>query len=57
MPPDPEALMTTAIQNRPELRELRLRLQAAQAFAQEEADLKRPNASFIGVGGGLPYFD
>jgi len=56
-PPDPEALMTAAIQNRPELRDLRLRLQAAQAFEQAEADLKRPNVSFIGVGGGLPYLD
>jgi outer membrane protein len=56
-PPDPETLMTAAIQNRPELRELRLRLQAAQSFEQAEADLKRPNVSFIGVGGGLPYLD
>jgi outer membrane protein len=57
LPPDPETLMTAAIQNRPELRELRLQLQAAQAFEQAEADLKRPNVSFIGVGGGLPYLD
>lgn len=55
--PDPEALMPTAIQNRPELRELRLRLQAAQSFEQAEADLKRPNLSFIGVGGALPYLN
>jgi outer membrane protein len=46
-----------AIQNRPELKELRLRLQAAQHFEQAEADLKRPSVSFIGVGGGLPYLD
>lgn len=57
LPPDPEALMQAAIQNRPELRELRLRLQAAQSFEQAEADLSRPSVSFIGVGGGLPYLD
>lgn len=56
-PTDPETLMTAAIQNRPELRELRLRQQAAQSFEQAEADLTRPNISFIGVGGGLPYLD
>jgi len=57
LPPSPESLMADAIQNRPELRDLRLQLEAAKSFEQAEADLKRPSVSFIGVGGGLPYLD
>ncbi len=55
--PDPAALIAEAIQNRPELKDLRLRYQAAQSFEQAEADLKRPDVSVVGVGGGLPYLD
>ncbi|MGA2599611.1 MAG: TolC family protein [Bryobacteraceae bacterium] len=53
----PDTLIADAIQNRPELRNLRLQLQAAKSFEQAEADLKRPDVSFIGVGGVLPYLD
>jgi len=56
-PPAAETLVADAVQNRPELKQLRLQVQAAQHFEQAEADLKRPNISFIGVGGGLPYLD
>ncbi len=55
-PPDsPDPLITEAIQNRPELRNLQLQLQGAQSFEQAEADLSHPSVSFIAVGGGLPY--
>jgi outer membrane protein len=57
-PPDStDPLVIEAIQNRPELRELRLRLEAAQRFEQAEQDLKHPTVSFIGVGGALPYIN
>ena len=56
-PPDAEPLVAEAIQNRPELRELRLRAEAARKFEEAERDLKRPNVSFVGVGGALPYLD
>ncbi len=57
LPPSPDTLIADAIQNRPELRNLRLQLQAAKSFEQAEADLKRPDISLIGVGGVLPYLD
>jgi outer membrane protein len=56
-PPDAETLVADAIQNRPELKQLRLQAQAAQHFEQAEADLTRPSISFIGVGGAAPYLD
>jgi outer membrane protein len=56
-PESAEPLIADAIQNRPELRSLQLQLQGAQSFEQAEADLSRPNVSFVGVGGGLPYLD
>ena len=57
-PPDStEPLVNEAIQNRPELRELRLRVSAAQRFEEAEKDLKHPNISLIAVGGALPYID
>jgi outer membrane protein len=57
-PPDStDTLISEAIQNRPELRELRLRLQAAQRFEDAERDLKHPVVSMIGVGGALPYIN
>ncbi len=55
--PDPAGLIAEAIQDRPELKDLRLRYQAAQSFEQAEADLKRPDVSLVAVGGGLPYLD
>jgi outer membrane protein len=56
-PLDSESLVGQAIQNRPELADLRLRYQAAQKFEAAEKDLKRPNVTFIAVGGALPYLD
>jgi outer membrane protein len=54
---DPEALVAEAIQNRPDLSELRLRYQAAQRFEHAERDLKRPVFSFAALAGSLPYID
>jgi outer membrane protein len=52
-----DPLVNEAIQNRPELHELRLRLAAAQRFEEAERDLKHPNISLIAVGGTLPYIN
>lgn len=57
LPATPEPLIADAIQNRPEMRNLRLQLQAANAFEKAEADLKKPSLSLIAVGGGLPYLN
>jgi outer membrane protein len=46
-----------AIQNRPELADLRLRYEAARKFEAAEKDLKRPNVNLTAVGGALPYLD
>jgi outer membrane protein len=54
-PTSPDPLISEAVQNRPELRNLQLQLQGAQSFEQAEADLTRPSVSFIAVGGALPY--
>jgi outer membrane protein len=59
-PPPPDStdpLVNEAIQNRPELHELRLRLQAAQRFEEAERDLKHPNLTMMAVGGALPYIN
>lgn len=57
LPASADSLIADAIQNRPELRDLRLQLEAAKSFEQAEADLKKPTISAIAVGGGLPYLD
>ena len=54
-PATAEPLITDAVQNRPEMRNVQLQLQGAQSFEQAEADLSRPSVSFIAVAGGLPY--
>lgn len=54
-PSDPEPLIVDAVQNRPELRQLRLLYEASQRFEEAERDLQRPSVSMIGVGGALPY--
>ena len=56
-PGDAEPLIGEAIQNRPELRELRLRQQASQRFEAAERDLSRPSVNLLGVAGALPYLD
>jgi outer membrane protein len=55
--PAPEPLIGEAIQNRPELSGLRLRLEAAKKFETAEKDLSRPTVSVIAVGGALPYLN
>jgi outer membrane protein len=57
LPPSVDALIAQGIQNRPELREQQLHLQAAERFEEAEKDLKLPNLTLVGVGGGLPYLD
>jgi outer membrane protein len=61
MPPSPpedvERIVIVAVQNRPELASLRLSLQAANRFEQAEKDLSRPNVSFVGLAGYMPYID
>ena len=56
-PTSPEPLIADAIQNRPELRDVKLQLQGAQSFEKAEADLSHPSVSLIAVGGGLPYLN
>jgi outer membrane protein len=56
-PATSEDLVAQAVQNRPELADLRFRYQAAEKFEQAEKDLKHPNVSVIAVGGALPYLD
>ena len=56
-PPTVEDLVTQAVQNRPELADLRFRYLAAQKFETAEHDLKRPNVNLVAVGGALPYLD
>lgn len=56
-PASTEPLVNEAIQNRPELHELRLRLAAAQRFEEAEKDLKHPNVTLLAVGGALPYLN
>lgn len=57
LPPDTDALVNTAIQNRPDLADLRLRFEASQKFETAEHDLKKPNVTLIAVAGALPYID
>jgi len=57
LPADTEALVVQALRDRPELGSFRLTRDAAYRLEQAERDLKRPTASFIGVGGYIPYID
>ena len=60
-PPSPganvEDLVRQAMGNRPELTSIRLSREAAYKFEEAERDLKRPNATFAGVAGYMPYID
>jgi outer membrane protein len=59
MPPSPplkvEDLVQQALSARPELASLKLNRDAAYKFERAERDLALPTASFIGVGGFMPY--
>lgn len=59
LPPSPplqvEDLVRQALSARPELASLQLTRDAAYRFERAEKDLSLPNASFVGVGGYIPY--
>ena len=54
LPPQPEPLIQDAIQNRPELKNLRLEQNAAERFAKAEHDLYYPTISALGATGIVP---
>jgi outer membrane protein len=56
-PSNPEDLVAQAIAARPELASLQLSRDAAYRFEDAEKDLARPTASFVGVGGYMPYIE
>jgi outer membrane protein len=55
LPPDPEALVATALAHRPDLLGLRAESDAAARFEKAERDLSRPTLSLVGVAGSLPW--
>jgi outer membrane protein len=55
--PDPEALRTRAMKQRPDLAALEATQEAARRFAQAERDLSRPTVGLVGVAGALPDKD
>jgi outer membrane protein len=59
LPPTPsadaEALVAQALQNRPDLRSLRLESESQHHFEQAEKDLARPVVSLVGAAGWLPW--
>ena len=56
-PADPEALVTQALAARPELASLKLSRDAAYHIESAQKDLSYPTASFVGVGGYMPYIN
>jgi outer membrane protein len=54
LPPDPNALISQAIQNRPDLQSLKYREQAAQKFSTAQHEQLLPTISALGVVGGTP---
>jgi outer membrane protein len=54
-PGDVSALITSALEQRPDLAALRLNAAAADRFASAEGDLVRPTISFAGTAGLIPY--
>jgi outer membrane protein len=52
-----DAFIQQAVQNRPELKDLRLRQEAAQRFARAEHALYYPNVGVIGAAGFAPWGD
>jgi outer membrane protein len=61
LPPSPpvnvEDLVQQALSARPELASLQLSRDAAYKFERAERDLSLPNATFVGVGGYMPYIN
>jgi outer membrane protein len=54
LPPDADALIAEAIQNRPDLQSLRFNEQAAQKFSKAQHEQLLPTISALGVVGGTP---
>jgi outer membrane protein len=54
LPPDPDALVTQAIQNRPDLQSLRFSEQAALKFSKAQHEQLLPTFSALGTVGGTP---
>jgi outer membrane protein len=54
LPPEAEPLVMRAINERPELRQLSLEIQAASQLLDAEKKLSRPTVSFVGAVGALP---
>jgi outer membrane protein len=57
MPGDVSALVTTALENRPDLRSARLEQESAAKFASAESALRYPTLAMQGTAGVLPYRD
>jgi outer membrane protein len=54
LPPDPDALVAQAIQNRPDLQSLRLSEQAALKFSKAQREQLLPTFNALGTVGGTP---
>jgi outer membrane protein len=54
LPPDPDALIAEAIENRPDLQSLKFNEQAAQKFSKAQHEQLLPTISALGVVGGTP---
>jgi len=54
---NPEDLVTQALGTRPELAALQMTRDSAERFERAEKDLSYPTASFVGVGGYMPYIN
>ena len=54
LPPDPVPLITTALENRPDLQSLRFSEQAAQKFSRAQHEQLLPTISALGVVGATP---
>ena len=54
LPPDPDALIAEAIQNRPDLQSLKFNEQSAQKFSKAQHEQLLPTISALGVVGGTP---
>lgn len=54
LPPDPEPLITTALDNRPDLQSLRFSEQAARKFSRAQHEQLLPTISALGIVGATP---
>jgi outer membrane protein len=56
-PANPDQLIAQALNNRPEVAQLKLARDAAYKFASAEKDLSKPSVDAVGVGGYMPYIN